>query len=63
MTFCKQLAKATKDGYEIEAYENTDKFESVPYYDITISKDGIVCDVIKTAKTTWKRKFKELISD
>lgn len=60
MTFCKKLAQATKNGYDIEVWENTNKFESMPYYEITIGKNGIAYDVIKTAKTTWKRKFKEL---
>lgn len=63
MTFCKRIAKAAKNGYEIEAWENVDKYSAIPYYEITIGKDGIAYQVIKTAKTTWKRKFKELISD
>ena len=61
MTLCKQLASAKKDGYDISVYESIDKFETVSRYEITIEKDGIAYDVIKTAKTTWKRKFKELI--
>ena len=60
MTICKLLAEAEKNGKTISVYENVDKFSACPYYEISISKDGIAYEVIKTAKTTWKRKFNEL---
>lgn len=60
MTVCNLLAKKTKDGKKISAWKNYEKFSSTPCYEITISKDGIVLEEIKTARTTWKKKFNEL---
>ena len=63
MTICKKLASAEKHGKEIEAWEKHDEYSLSPRYEITISRDGIAEDVIKAAKTTWKRKFVELVED
>lgn len=60
MTVCNLLAEKTKDGRKISAWKNYDKFCSVPRFEITISKDGIALETIKTARTTWKKKFNEL---
>lgn len=60
MTFCKQLKTAKIGSETITAYENYEKFSAVPYYEIIVSREEIAIDVIRTAKTTWKRKFKEL---
>lgn len=60
MTFCKVLAQKKVDDDTITAYELIDKYDAVPRYEIVISKDEIARLVIKTAKTTWKRKFNEL---
>ena len=60
MTFCKLLAETEKDGKNISAWENTEKFSAVPYYEIYVSENGIVLQTYKTARTTWKRKYKEL---
>lgn len=60
MTFCKTLAEVVKDEQTISAVELWDKFDAAPHYEIYLSRNGIVYDVHKTAKTTWKRKFKEL---
>lgn len=62
MTFCKLLAAAQRDDDVIEAWEKWDKFSAVPKYEITISAAGssIVRIVIHTARTTWKKKFRQL---
>ena len=59
MTVCKTLASATKNGYTVTAYEVYEKFAKVPHYQIVTSKDGLALLVEKTARTTWKKKFKK----
>ena len=63
MTFYKLLAEKEKNGKLISAYEKTEKFSAYSSYEIDISKDGLVYETIPTAKTTWKRKFKELTQE
>ncbi len=60
MTICKVLATAKRDGDTISAYELWDKFSAVPRYEITVSRDGVARLVQPTAKTTWKKRFKEM---
>ena len=61
MTFCKLLAKHEQENGEIvEAWENWDKFAAVPRYEITVARDGIAHTVVPCARTTWKRKFREI---
>lgn len=61
MTFCKILAETKKGNKAITAYEKTDKYNCLPEYEIVLSKNSIGYLVIKTAKTTWKRKYNELV--
>ena len=63
MTFCKILAQAQRGPDTVTAYELTEKFERVPHYEIIEARDGIAHTVTKTAKTTWKRKFKEIAGE
>lgn len=63
MTICKILATTKKENYTITVYENYDKFSSIPYYQIVIAKKGIAIEVIKTSKTTWKKRFNKLIKE
>ena len=60
MTICKMLATAKRGDDTITAYELWDKFSAVPRYEITVSRDGIARLVQPTAKTTWKKRFKEM---
>jgi len=60
MTFCKQLKTTTVGKDTVTAWKLVDKFCAVPRYEITVSRDGIAHTVEKAAKTTWKRKFREL---
>lgn len=64
MTFCRILKEeTTPSGKTISAYENTEKYETVPSYQIIISVDGIAVDVIPAARTTWARKFKQALNE
>lgn len=60
MTFCKVLKESKVGQDTVTAYENYDKFCPVPRYEIVVSRDGIAYNVERAAKTTWRRKFKEL---
>lgn len=60
MTICKCLATAKQDDDIITVYELWDKFSAVPRYEITVSRDGIARLIQPTAKTTWKKRFKEM---
>ena len=62
MTISKTLATATKDDKEYIALESYEKFSSVPHYEIVIGRVGspLAEEVIKVARTTWKRKFQEI---
>lgn len=60
MTICKILAEKTVGDKTVTAYENYDKFSNVPYYEIVVSQDSFAVEVIKTAKTTWKKRFRKI---
>ena len=60
MTFCKILKSAQVGKDTVEAYECYDKFDLAPYYEIVVSRDGIGYQVEKTARTTWRKKFREM---
>jgi hypothetical protein len=63
MTFCKQLKSVSVGEVTVEAYEEAEKFSACSTYEIIVlrSVDGSVVEVEKTAKTTWKRKFLEVV--
>ena len=62
MTYYKLLASAERDDDVIEAWELWETLSKTPWYQITISAigSGETRIVIETARTTWKRKFKQL---
>jgi len=61
MTVCEQLAvKNRENGERVTAWKMLDKFSTVYRYEITVSKNGIAYEVVKTARTTWKKKFNEM---
>ena len=60
MTFCKVLKESRGSKYTVTAYEEIEKFETVPHYSVVVSEDCFGFIVCKTAKTTWRKKFKEL---
>ena len=61
MTFCKKLAEAQRGPDTVSAWELTDKYSARPRYEITESRNGIAYTVTKAAKTTWKKKFTEIL--
>lgn len=62
MTFCKILAETQRGPDTVTAYEKTEKYSRRPVYQIIESRDGITHTVTNTAKTTWKKKFQEIIN-
>ena len=61
MTISKTLARGkTRSGRDVIAYEKLEKNARMPKYEIVISENSIAYFCEKTAKTTWKKRFKEL---
>ena len=60
MTFCEKLASGKAGKYDISAWKLTDKDSRAARYEISISADGIELYSVKTAKTTWKKRFAEM---
>lgn len=63
MTFCKTLASKKCGRYEVEAEECIEKYSSVPYYHILVCDGCVAFQVIPTARTTWRKKFKEVCAE
>ena len=65
MTFCKTLEEKTlQNGMKIQCVENYDKYSSTPYYEIVYSMPNWeYAKSIRTAKTTWQKKFKEVVHE
>ena len=63
MTFYKTLKETTINEKTITAYERVEKFSSVPEYEIVISRDGIGYETIPVARTTWRKKFTQLVDE
>lgn len=63
MTIYKTLKEQTVNGKTITAYEYTDKYESRPKYCVVVSRDGLGYLNIKTARTTWAKKFNEIVNE
>ena len=63
MTFSKVLAQGKRGKYDVIALESTEKYSSVPHYEIIVADDNFAFEVVKTARTTWKKKFKEMIDN
>ena len=63
MTFCKKLAETQRGLDTVTAWELTEKISTCPRYEITETRDGIAHTVTKTAKTTWRKKFREIAGE
>jgi len=63
MTISKVLATAKNGKDDITVYESYEKYSVTPYYEIVISRNGFATEVIKTARTTWRKKFNELTNE
>lgn len=59
MTFYKILAEGKNGEYDITVYEKHEKFATNPTYEIVVSRNGIAHLAFPTAKTTWKKKFRQ----
>lgn len=60
MTICKVLAQGKNGNNDVIVYEKYEKYCSAPYYEIVIAFDGVEMLSERTAKTTWKKRFKEI---
>ena len=65
MTFIRSLAKHDDGKILVEADECTEKCESVPHYEVYVFRhsDGMVMEVVKCAKTTWRKAFKRAVQE
>ena len=61
MTVYKTLAHEEKNGIAVSADECWDKFGTVPHYEVTVSHNSIAFLVIRAAKTTWRKRYKEAV--
>lgn len=63
MTFCKELAKAERNGKIISAWELSDFGCGAKRYEVSVSVDGIAYQTVQTARTTWRKKFREVLDN
>lgn len=64
MTFYETLKHAeTADGMSVYAVLATEKFETHSTYELHIGREGYDFEVIHTAKTTWRKKFNEIVNE
>lgn len=59
MTFCELLAESG----EVSAWKKTEKFSCSADYEIVIARNGIAFCVIPTARTTWKKAYKNALEE
>lgn len=62
MTVCQKLDSREKNGVSYTAWALLDKYTARPRYEITVANVGssYAYAVIKTARTTWRKKLAEL---
>ena len=60
MTTCKVLAQGKNGADDVIVYEKFEKFDSLPYYEIVVARDGLAYLCERTARTTWKRRFRQI---
>lgn len=67
MTITKKLREETVNGETVTAYASQDKFSDCWKYEIIVTREGQSVvnsfDITETARTTWKRKFDQIVSD
>lgn len=63
MTFCKALSERNINGKTVTAYRLIDKYTVSARYEITVSINSVELYTIKTARSTWKKKLSEVISE
>lgn len=60
MTVCKVLAQGKSGADDVIVYQKYEKYDSMPYYEIVIARDGIAHLCERTARTTWKKRFRDI---
>ena len=63
MTFCKELKREEIGDKVVTAWELTEKYDRFPHYEISVSKDAIGLYRYPCARTTWKKKFSEVVEN
>ena len=74
MTICTKLKEiTTQKGYKVTAQKEEDKtyiyvngvekLTFIPSYWVHVSKDGLGVASYKTARTTWKKKLEEVVTN
>ena len=63
MTLSQTLKQTTANGYDITARIRTDKYSAYAEYSIAISRNDYAVEVIPAARTTWRKKFNQLVKD
>ncbi len=64
MTICKLLKEAKlANGDTVSAWELTEKYETVPHYEVSVCRNSIELYSVKCAKTTWRKRFKEIVGN
>lgn len=61
MTFCEVLARSPLgDGREVIASKEVDAWTGRVSYAVMVCRGSVAYEVIRTARTTWKKKFAEV---
>lgn len=61
MTICKVLAQGKNGKDDIIVYEKYEKYDRKPYYEIIVARDNLAYLSERTARTTWEKRFKQLV--
>lgn len=63
MTVYKTLKTETRHGVTVTAWEAWDKYDRLPRYEITVARGPICSEAIKAARTTWSKKYNEIVKE
>lgn len=63
MTLSQALAQTTVNGYDIDARIRMDKHSLYTEYSVTVSKNDYLIEEISAARTTWRKKFNQLVKE
>ena len=63
MTLSQTLKQTTVNGYDITARMRTDKYSAYAGYSITVSKNDYAVEEIAAARTTWNKRFNQLVKE
>ena len=64
MTFYTTLKEGTTErGATVTAYKSMDKYSTLEQYAVTVSRGGLGIFTEKCARTTWRKKFNDLLKN